>query len=498
VDRLDRAGHQKALAIAQQHDLPDLLARVLAGRGVGPDGVGEFLAPSLRALLPDPLTLAGMDTASARIAAAIRTGEKVVIFGDYDVDGAASSALLSRFMRWNGLDPVIHIPDRITEGYGPNIGAITSFAEAGAQLLVTVDCGSASVEALDHARSVGLDALVIDHHQLGETLPAAVAVVNPNRQDDLSGQGHLAAVGVVFLVIVAVNRLLRDAGWYTGARSEPDLRAWLDLVALGTVADVVPLVGLNRAYVRQGLSVMRQRATVGLSALADVARLNGPVDCYHLGFLLGPRINAGGRIGDAGLGVRLLLSEDPEEAAALSSTLDRLNSERQEIEQRAVEEAVAQVEAAQDSRARSVLIVQSDADWHPGIVGLVAARLKERYQRPVFAITFAGGGVGSGSGRSIRGVDLGRAVRAAVSEGLLIKGGGHAMAAGLTVARERLGDFTAFLEERLVGEVAETDVSALELDAALTARGAGAELVTALDDGEDDVEFCSPPMKAAC
>ncbi len=478
--RLDRGGHQTALAIAQRYEVPDLVARVAVGRGVGPDAFSDHLDPSLKALMPDPASLSGMGEAAGRLASAIRDGEQVAIFGDYDVDGATSAALLARFLRHHGLEPRIHIPDRITEGYGPNSEALAALRAEGATLLVTVDCGSASNETLGEAAEQGMDVVVIDHHQVGEALPPAVAVVNPNRQDDLSGQGHLAAVGVVFLVLVATRRTLQETGFYAN-RAAPDLLRWLDLVALGTVADVVPLIGLNRAYVRKGLIVMRQRETVGLAALADVARLAGPAECYHLGFLLGPRINAGGRIGDAALGVRLLLCDDRDEAASLAATLDSLNTERQEMESRIVDEALAAVEAGGAPESRHVIVAHSDADWHPGIVGLVASRLKERYQRPAFAIAFDENGQGSGSGRSIAGVDLGSTVRAAVSEGLLVKGGGHAMAAGLTVARDRLDELVTFLEGRLADSVAGADLSAFYIDGAVTASGLRTDLVEQLD-----------------
>lgn len=480
VDRLDRAAHQSALAIAQQNDIPEIVARVVAGRGIGLDEVAAYLDPSLRDLMPDPSQLAGMDAAAARLADAVDTKEPIAIFGDYDVDGATSAALLARFLRHNGLDPAIHIPDRITEGYGPNEPAIAALAKAGAKLLVTVDCGSTSHAALAYARTLGIDVVVIDHHQIDADLPPAAAVVNPNRQDDLSGQGHLAAVGVVFLTIVATNRVLRERGWYAG-REAPDLLGWLDLVALGTVADVVPLVGLNRAYVRKGLIALRQRNCVGLSALGDAARLNEAPDTYHLGFLLGPRINAGGRIGDAGLGVRLLLTTDAAEAADLAGTLDRLNRERQEIEATILAQAIAMVEADPDADTRSVLLVHSDEDWHPGVVGLVAARIKERFSRPAFAISIGPDGFGTGSGRSIPGVDLGTAVRAAVDEGLAVKGGGHAMAAGLTVDRDRIPALTEFLEQRLRSAVDAVDASSLNIDAVLTAGGATVEVLKALE-----------------
>ncbi|MEJ8573749.1 single-stranded-DNA-specific exonuclease RecJ [Microbaculum marinum] len=480
VDRLDRAAHQSALAIAQQNDIPEIVARVVAGRGVLPEQVSEYLDPSVRTLMPDPSRLTDMDAAAARIADAVQSGEKVAIFGDYDVDGATSAALLARFLRFNGIDPAIHIPDRIIEGYGPNEQAIAALADAGASLLVTVDCGSTSHEALAYARSRGLDVVVIDHHQIGTDLPPAAAVVNPNRQDDLSGQGHLAAVGVVFLAVVAANRTLRERGWY-GSRRPPELLGWLDLVALGTVADVVPLIGLNRAYVRKGLVALRNRLSVGLNALADASRLNEPPDTYHLGFLLGPRINAGGRVGDAALGVRLLLSGDGAEAAEIAGVLDRLNRERQDIEAAILAEAMAMVDVDPASQTRSVLVVHSDRDWHPGVIGLVAARIKERFARPAFAISIGADGLGTGSGRSIAGVDLGSAVRSAVAEKLLVKGGGHAMAAGLTVERGRIPALQEFLEERLRASVAAVDQRTLRIDAVLTAGGATVDVLKALE-----------------
>jgi len=481
VDRLDKAAHQTALAIGQQHDVPEIVAQVAAGRGIGPDDIASYLDPSVRDLMPDPSALVGMDAAAERLADAVQAREPVAIFGDYDVDGATSAALLARFLIANGIEPQIHIPDRITEGYGPNEQAISALKAAGASLLVTVDCGSTSHDALAHAKAIGLDVVVIDHHQVGVQLPDAVAVVNPNRQDDLSGQGHLAAVGVVFLTLVATSRTLRERGWYAG-RQAPNLLAWLDLVALGTVADVVPLKGLNRAYVRKGLIALRSRQCVGLSALCDAARLGEAPDTYHLGFLLGPRINAGGRIGDAALGVRLLLSTDPDEAAAIAMKLDQLNRERQEIEASIVAQALEMVEADPAAEDRAITLVASQADWHPGVVGLVAARLKERFKKPAFAIAIGPDGLGTGSARSIPGVDVGSAVRAAVDEGLAVKGGGHAMAAGLTVARDRMDDLSAFLDRKLATAVAAAASSRLEIDGLLTAGGATVDLLKALEE----------------
>src|SRR5262249_37234628 len=324
-DRLDERGSARALAIAQRHGLDELLARILAGRNVDVDEVESFLDPTIKRLMPDPHTLTDMVAASGRMADAIVTGESIAIFGDYDVDGATASALLCRYLRHCGLDPIVHIPDRIFEGYGPNADAIRSFAERGVRLLVTVDCGVTSLEALAEAHKLGMDTVVIDHHQADERLPDAVAIVDPNRADDLSGLGHLAAVGLVFITLVAVTRELRQRNFWSGSRPELDLLSMLHLVALGTVADVVPLHGLNRAFVAKGLIALRRRDHVGTTALMDVARLAGPPEPWHLGFLLGPRINAGGRIGRADLGVRLLLEEDPVEAARIAAELDRLN-----------------------------------------------------------------------------------------------------------------------------------------------------------------------------
>ncbi len=478
VERLDQAGTIAALAIAQQQGVPDIVARVLAGRGVPPDQAAEFLAPKLKSLLPDPSRLTDMDAAAARLADAVVAGEPVAIFGDYDVDGATSSALLARFLRHQGLAPQIYIPDRLFEGYGPNIPAVRKLVADGARLIVTVDCGSTSPDALQVARDLGVDVVVIDHHALGATLPPARAVVNPNRQDDLSGLGYLAAVGVTFLTIVAVNRLLRARGWYTAARPEPNLMQWLDLVALGTVADVVPLAGLNRAFVVVGLAAMARRTNRGLAALADASRLHGPIAPHHLGFLLGPRINAGGRIGDAALGSRLLLSDDDAESARIAAELDRLNTERQAIEAVMLEEAVAEADAEIAGGSGPAVLVTASPRWHAGVVGLIAARLRERFQRPAIAIAVNANGEGQGSGRSIPGVDLGAAIRRAATEGILVKGGGHAMAAGLTIAVSRLGDLRAFLARTLAAAVSDAgDGGGLAIDAALSAAGATVDLI---------------------
>jgi single-stranded-DNA-specific exonuclease len=480
-DRLTPPGAKLATTISQQHGLPELLGRVLASREVALDEVPVFLEPTVKALMPDPSRLTAMDAAAQRIASAIEKREPVAIFGDYDVDGACSSALLARFLTQHGAKARIYIPDRLFEGYGPNPAAIETLVKEGARLLVTVDCGTTSFEALAAARPLKTDVVVIDHHQADERLPEVAALVNPNRQDDLSGQGHLCAAGVVFLVLVAVTRELRRRGFYKNA-PEPSLLDDLDLVALATVADVVPLKGLNRAYVTKGLAVMRARNKAGLKALIDAAGLDTAPTPYHLGYILGPRINAGGRIGDAGLGARLLTTDDDAEAARIAALLDKLNKERRAIETEMLEQAMAEADRKVDADpAAPILIVESEA-WHKGIVGLVASRLVERYQRPACVIAWEKGAAGTGSLRSIAGVDIGAAVRAAVAAGHLRKGGGHAMAAGLTVERNHLEALAAFLASE-IGEAAQgaRDKAGLDIDGALHPGGATQELMSLID-----------------
>ena len=480
LPRLDATGELRALAIAQIGGHDELIARVLAGRGVLPESVERHLAPSFRDLMPDPFCLRDMEAATERLKRAIMAQERVAIFGDYDVDGACSAALLSEYLNACGLETIVHIPDRVTEGYGPNVEAIQDFASRGATLVVTVDCGAVSREPFEVAKALGLDVIVFDHHQAPETLPNIAALVDPNREDDLSGLGYLCATGVVFMALVALNRALRAAGFWKEGKG-PDLMAALDLVALATVADVVPLIGLNRAFVVKGLAIMRQRRRPGLAALFDIAGADGPPRPYHLSFVVGPRINAGGRIGDAALGVRLLTATDDLEARAIAAELDRLNRIRQAIEIEALAEAEAEALFALGLEERGAAVVVAGATWPPGIVGLLAARLKERFERPAFALTLAGGHA-TGSGRSIAGVDLGRAVRAAIEAGIAIKGGGHAMAAGVTLATERLGDWRAFLEERLGEAVLKARAeSGLQVDAALTANAATPDLAHRLD-----------------
>src|SRR6201995_3445196 len=481
-DRLDPRGTARALAITQRYQRPEMLARGLAARDVDLDDVPDFLDPTIRKLMPDPFTLTDMEVAAKRIADAAVRGEKVAIFGDYDVDGATSAALLAWHLRHCGLDPLIHIPDRLFEGYGPNTEAVRALAARGATLLVTVDCGTTSIEPLAEAKRLGMSVVVIDHHQAGDVLPEVDALVNPNRPDDLSGLGHLAAVGLTLVTLVAVNRELRQRGFWTAEMPEPDLLGMLHHVALGTVADVAPLIGLNRAFVAKGLIAMRRRDHVGHTALMDVSRLNGPPEAWHLGFMLGPRINAGGRIGRADLGVRLLLEGDVSEAARIAAELDRLNTERGVIEQAAEAQAEAEALAALGLEDKGSVIVTASEGWHPGVVGLVAARLKEKFARPAFAIALEPGGIGTGSGRSIGGVDLGKAVRQAVVDGLLIKGGGHAMAAGVTLRKERLAEFRAYLENALARDVAASrHLNEIFVDGAVSARGVTTELAATLN-----------------
>ena len=481
IERCDTAQGAIALAIAQTHGLPDVLSRVLAGRGVGIHDTEGFLNPRLRDLMPDPHVLTDMEAAASRLADAVLRNEKVAIFGDYDVDGACSAALLAEYLRACGLEYAIHIPDRITEGYGPNVDAIRALKQQGADILVTVDCGTASIEPLAEAKRLGLDPVVLDHHQAPEQLPEALAVVNPNRQDDLSGLGHLCAAGVVFLFLVALNRALRSSGFFQG-RAEPDLMGSLDLVALATVADVVPLQGLNRAFVTRGLQVMRQRENTGLKALFDAAGLNQAPTPYHLGFVLGPRINAGGRIGDAALGAKLLATEDELEAARIAVLLDKLNRERKAIEKEMLEEAIAEADRLIDQDPDLPILLVGSERWHKGIVGLVASRLVERFGRPACVIAWEGPDQGTGSLRSVSGVDIGAAVRAGVGEGLLVKGGGHTMAAGLTVKRERLGALTARLREMLRDPASAARAQAgLDFDGALTPAAVTDDLIDLLE-----------------
>ncbi|WP_294275218.1 single-stranded-DNA-specific exonuclease RecJ [uncultured Sphingomonas sp.] len=459
------------------HD--DLVAQLLLARGCPPDEVEAHRTPSIRGFMPDPSIFRDMDRAAARLADAVIAGEAIAIFGDYDVDGATSAAVLVRLLRDLGLSPRAYIPDRMTEGYGPTEAALLRLQAEGANLIVTVDCGAQAFEPLAAAQDAGIEILVVDHHKCATELPRAHAVVNPNRLDEAEGaaHGHLAAVGVCFLLGAALIRTLRSRGFFAN-RAEPRLLDLLDLVALGTVADVAQLKGLNRAFVAQGLKVMAQRRNIGLAALTDAARLTRAPTCSDLGFALGPRINAGGRVGRADLGVRLLTTDDPAEARAIAEELNHFNDERRAIE--AGVQATAETMVDQD---RHVAVVSGEG-WHPGVIGIVAGRLKEKLDRPAIVIAVDEHGMGKGSGRSISGVDLGAAILAAKEHGLLIAGGGHAMAAGLTIEAHRIVEFADFLEERLADTVVRASAGrALLVDAVLAPGGVNPGLVGAMEAG---------------
>jgi len=468
---LSAAQDRQAEALFQATDLPQPLCRVLARLGVPADRASQYLAPTLRDLLPDPRSLRDMEQAATRLLHAVKSKQRIAIFADYDVDGGSSAALLLTWLRALARSATLYVPDRIDEGYGPNEQAMADLARSH-DLIVCVDCGTLSHGPIAAAK--GADVLVLDHHLGGETLPCALAVVNPNRQDEDGTLAHLCAAAVVFLLLVEANRQMRVDG-DTG----PDLMALLDLVALATVADVAPLIGVNRALVRQGLQVMARRDRPGLVALSDVARLDTPPAPYHLGFLLGPRVNAGGRIGKADLGARLLATADPHEAAALAERLDQLNSERRDIEARVREAAMAQ---ARERGLEAPLVWAAAAGWHPGVVGIVAARLKEATNRPAVVIGIENG-VGKGSGRSVNGIDLGASIQRLASEGILDKGGGHKMAAGLTVAEDKIEAAMARLSELLARQGAGTSgPRVLRLDGILTSSAVTPELIAQIEE----------------
>ena len=472
-----RPGDERlALALAQRLDLPEIIGRLLTQRGVGDGDAEDFLDPRLSRLLPDPAHLRDMAPAVARISEAVEKRQSIAVFGDYDVDGATSSALLARYFRALGMDIRVYIPDRIKEGYGPNEAAMVKLAGEGARLLITVDCGTNAFEPLARAAAEGMDAVVLDHHVAEARLPDAVAVINPNRLDEDSPHRQLAAVGVTFLLIVALNRALRERGYFSGPSSpgEPDLLQWLDLVALGTVADVAPLTGINRAFVVQGLKVMARRANIGIAALSDVAGIDETPGAYHLGFILGPRVNAGGRVGEASLGERLLASEDQIEATRIAAQLDGFNRERRDIEALVLNQAQEQVEA--DGGNRACIFAVGDG-WHPGVIGIVASRLVERFAKPAFVLSMSEG-KGVASARSVPGVDLGQMVTAARQQDLLLGGGGHAMAAGFTVAAERFSDLRQFIEARIAARMEAAPLApVLKLDGSLSPGAATVELV---------------------
>jgi single-stranded-DNA-specific exonuclease len=462
--------------LCQRFALGEVTARLLAARGITLADTDDFLAPKLKRWLPEPLSLRDMAAGVARLVRAVTTTERVAVLADYDVDGATGAALLTRFLASVGLPTRLYIPDRLTEGYGPGVGAIERLHGEGITLVITVDCGVNAFAALERAASLGLDVIVVDHHQPPPRLPPAIAQINPNRADDDSGLGHLAAVGVAFLLVVATNRALREAGWYRPPRGEPDLRRWLDLVALGTLCDMVPLIGLNRAFVRQGLAVASLGGNPGLARLAERLKLGGAMTAYRFAFLIGPRINAGGRVGQADLGARLLITDDDAEAAALAARLDDLNRERQRLERQTLAAALGGVLAV--GREAGLIWAEGD-DWHPGVIGIVAARLVDHFLKPAVVVTRRNG-LATASARSVAGFDLGAAVKAAANAALLLKGGGHAMAAGFSCESTKLPELRAFLEGIAA---AATPVAArrLEIDGPLSLAAVSPQLAETID-----------------
>jgi len=471
-----------ALAHAQRNELPEIVGRVLAARGVALEDGQSFLSPNLKQHMPDPHVMKDVEVAAKRISQAIEAGEKIAVFGDYDVDGATSSAFLKCFFDQLNQPLRIYIPDRQKEGYGPNAGAFQTLKDEGIDLVITVDCGAMAFDALNAAQDIGLEVIVADHHQMTEVIAPSAAMINPNRLDDTSGLGQLAAVGVVFFLGVALNRQLRESGWYERQEIDPpDLRELLDLVALGTICDVVPLTGINRALVKQGLKMLGARGNIGLSALADVGRITEPPGTYHAGFILGPRINAGGRVGRSDLGARILSTQDTQEAAGLAYELDRLNTERRDIEAAVQGAAMAQAEKLLAENDQQMLVV-SGKDWHPGVIGIVASRLKDRFGRPCFVLSVGEDGIAKGSGRSISGVDLGGGVASAREAGLLINGGGHKMAAGVTLEAAAIDTLQELLEEKLGEDIQRArENRGFKVDGVLAVSGATRDLVEQLE-----------------
>ncbi|WP_375661553.1 single-stranded-DNA-specific exonuclease RecJ [Bartonella sp. CR127HXZ] len=479
LDALDVQGINNARAISQKFGFPDQLARVLSARDVDEAEAVAFINPTLRTLMPDPESFRDMQCAAERIVKALLNQEQVAVFGDYDVDGACSSALIARFFRYFGIEVKIYIPDRIVEGYGPNEQAMRMLVQEGARLIITVDCGANSPDAVKAARLAGADVVILDHHQMSEIHQEAVALVNPNRPDDFSKQGHLCAAGVVFVTLAWVHHLLRKKQFQGQL---PDLLSMLDLVALATICDVVPLQGVNRAFVIKGLQVARSMHNPGITALTKVARIGEPLNSFHFGFLLGPRINAGGRIGDQALGARLLSCENKDEADRIAEQLDRLNQERQEMENIQLTQAESYIASLYQDQEIPLSLVISHKEWHPGIIGILASRLKERFFCPVFAIALKEDGNGVGSGRSINGIDLGALVREAVTLNLLEKGGGHSMAAGITIQSTKIEIFRKWLEEKVSLRVSELHAKkSLSIDGSLSASGVNEALFELLE-----------------
>lgn len=467
------ADEETVRRLQMSQGLSEPLARAIAARGISADAGDAYLNPTLKALFPDPSSFMDMDRAAAILIDALVSDRPITVFADYDVDGASSAAQLVRWYRAMGKSLPIYVPDRVTEGYGPSPAAFRRIRDSGCELVVTVDCGAAATEAIAYAATIGLEVVVIDHHLMREgEVPVASALVNPNRPGCSSGQGMLAAAGVTFVLLAALNREARQRGLFA-AQPEPDIRQWLDLAAMGAICDVTPLVRFNRALTAQGLKVMSGWKNPGLKALLEVARASGPATTFHAGFILGPRINAGGRIGRADLGARLLSTDDAAEAADLAAELDALNASRKDVEREILDQAVEMIECQSNQTDDPVLLVAAEG-WHPGVIGIVAARLRERYRKPTLVIGIdRAADVGKGSGRSQPGVNLGRGVQAAYEAGLLLAGGGHAMAAGLTVKPDTIPELRAFLCETLAVETEEAAaLDALEIDALVTTRGA--------------------------
>tara|TARA_Y100000780_G_scaffold231177_1_gene255637 strand:- start:150703 stop:152514 length:1812 start_codon:yes stop_codon:yes gene_type:complete len=473
------------IGLAQRLQVPEIVGQILASRIETPEEGRIFLEPNLRNL-PDPLELKDMDKAVERLVKAVTDKEQITIFGDYDVDGSCGSALLMKYFGWLGCGPHLYIPDRMSEGYGPNPGAMEKIHEAGGKVIVTVDTGSLAFDAFNRAKELGLDVVITDHHQTQSDFPPCVALVNPNRMDETSDLTNLAGAGVAFMLVMAVNRGLREANYFEG-KQEPDLRQLLDLVAVASVCDMVPLTGINRILVDRGLKVMGQRSNMGLTALADVSGLDTKPGTYHAGFMVGPRINAGGRIGACDLGANLLLTQVPEEARSMAAHLNALNEERKEIEQQVLTQALDKADEIMKQNPASLVV--AGEGWHPGVIGIVAARIKEVHHRPIFVVSFDEDGVGKGSGRSITGIDLGKAVISAKEAGLLESGGGHKMAAGLTVLKDKFNHFVKHLEEHIQAQVdkvgADVFTPCLKVDGTLSPKGATLALL-------DDVEKLEP------
>lgn len=470
------ADSRESLAISQLFDLSPFVGKLLASRQLTTLSASDYLVPTLKQLMPDPSHLKDLDKGVERMIEALTAQQKIAVFGDYDVDGATASSLFKRYFQDINQNITVYIPQRLEEGYGPNIPALSQLKQEGHQLLIMVDCGTTAFDALSHAKKIGLDVIIIDHHISAPSLPEATALINPNRIDESSPLTTLCAAGLSFIFLVALHRSLREKGWFNDSKTEPDLRQYLDLVALGTVCDVMPLTGLNRAFVSQGLKILHRRSNLGLKALADIAGIEEAPGAYHLGFMIGPRINAGGRVGKASYGTQLLSTRDPIEAQHLARELDSYNKERQEIELAVLEQATEEI--LHKNLHQNPLIMVGGPNWHIGVIGIVAGRLKDRFQKPVCVVGFDEK-VGKGSGRSVTGVNLGSAMHLACQKGLLTQGGGHAMAAGFTVMQEQYNRFYEFLCLHLAEDVTNIEPR-LDLDAILSPGAATTELVIQL------------------